>query len=385
MTEVVKKDAGGLVCVMLDVHIWSGRRHLDKTDLIHANPEFRKLPEKDLANLGSVKICDPEDIKKFQAVKGRAERALARSGLPILGSVGVPLEAFEDLHVELVKYQNEFRVLETEFIKSYDARISEWKMKHTLGNPAWRHLFGSIPDAKHVAGRLGFNFHAYRISAPSDDLKPALNAAFEQELGGLKGKLMSEVAAEATKLMADYLTGTDPLTGVVKRREHVTPKTLGPLKRAAKKLHSFRFLDPSTGPVADLINKVLDPMSDVSKIENNDLMMIWALSRALASPVEACSIALKVYDGADAHSLLINQSSKAPTDKTVDDLLGMSTPEHTPFVEAPAAKPIPNASVPSFNSDDLLGIGETVRVEPVKPPPAASEPAPYSDNLAAFL
>ena len=79
MTELAKKDATGLVCVMLDVHIWSGRRHLEKTDLIHANPEFRKLPEKELANLGSVKICDPDDIKKFQKVKGKAERALKRA------------------------------------------------------------------------------------------------------------------------------------------------------------------------------------------------------------------------------------------------------------------------------------------------------------------
>ena len=73
--EVVSKSADGLVCIQLDVHIWSGRRHLDKTDLIHANKEFEKLPEKDLANLGSVKICDPDKIKEFQSLKNRADAA----------------------------------------------------------------------------------------------------------------------------------------------------------------------------------------------------------------------------------------------------------------------------------------------------------------------
>ena len=94
MTRVIKKSAADLVCVMLEVHIWSGRRNLEKTDLVHANPAFNKLPEKDLVSLGSTRICDPEDIKKFQTVKGKADRVLRRAGLPILGSIGVPADKF---------------------------------------------------------------------------------------------------------------------------------------------------------------------------------------------------------------------------------------------------------------------------------------------------
>lgn len=294
MTEVIEKRANDLVCVMLDVHIWSGRRHLEKDDLIHANPEFSKLPEKELANLGSVKICDPDDIKKFQMVKGKAERLLRRAGLPILGAVGVPVAKFEDIHAELFTLKAEFETLRANFIADYDRRVAAWRMKHLLSNERWKHLFERLPAAEHVAGRVSFTFHAYRISAPADAMNPELNVAFNEQMHGLKGELLKEVADEAASLMGNYLMGKDKLSGVVKRREYVTPKTLGPLKRAAQKLDSFKFLDPSIGPLADAINQVLILMPTVGRIEGADLIKIWALSRMLSTPQLAAGVAANV-------------------------------------------------------------------------------------------
>lgn len=364
MTNIVEKDAAGLVCVLLDVHIWSGRRHLEKTDLIHANPEFAKLPEKDLANLGSVKICDPEDIKKFQTIKGKAERALQRAGLPILGAVGVPLDKFDDLHLDLKKLQSEFRVLEDAFVKGYDQRIADWKMKHTFQNPAWDRLFRDLPTAKHVAGRLGFDFHAYRISSPSDDLASDLNAGYEEQMGGLKGKLLDEVAAEASKLMSDYLMGKDR-NGVVKRREHVTPKTLGPLKRAATKLQSFKFLDPSIGPLADWIESCLSPLPVVGQIKEADLMTVWSIARTLSSPVQAVWVAEQASAGVDPNALLVSMEPSGASDDSKS---------------APARA--------DLEMLDDLGIDLLPPVtDDLDTPPAPQTPPPADDlgNLADFL
>lgn len=307
MTQVMQKSAADLVCVMLDVHIWSGRRHLEKNDLVHANPEFRKLPEKELANLGSVKICDPDDIRKFQTIKGKAERALKRAGLPILGAIGVPVDKFEELHKELVKLQTEFNTLSASFIAAYDRRVAEWKMKHTLENPGWAYLFSSIPTATHVAGRLSFDFHPYRISAPADEGKSELNARYEEQLQGLKGQLLKEVSAEASSLMSHYLMGKDA-SGAVKRRDYVTPKTLGPLKRAAEKLKNFKFLDPTIGPLADVIKETLDVMPTVGRIDGSDLIKIWSLARMLSSPRQAAEIAEFAAGGMGAEELLLTAS-----------------------------------------------------------------------------
>ncbi|MDO9100079.1 MAG: DUF3150 domain-containing protein [Caldisericota bacterium] len=303
MAQVITKDAANLVCVLLEVHIWSGRRHLDKTDLVHSNPEFRKLPEKDLANLGSVKICDPEDIKKFHTIKGKAERALKRAGLPVLGAIGIPIDNFDDVHDELVQLQAEFTALAGTFISDYDQRVSDWKMKHTLANPAWANLFAHIPTATHVAGRIAFDFHPFKISAPADDMKPELNARYESQLKGLKGELMSEVANEATSLITDYLTGSGQ-GGIVKRREYVTQKTIGPLKRAAAKLNSFRFIDSTIGPLADVIEEVLKSLPPSGRIDGNGLIKVWSLARMLSSPKQAAEMAALARTGSVADEIL---------------------------------------------------------------------------------
>lgn len=340
MTNIAKKDADGLICVTLDVHIWSGRRLLDKTDLIHANPEFRKLPEKDLANLGSVKICDPEDIKKFQKVKGKAERALARAGLPFLGSIGIPDAKFEELHLELVGFQNEFKKLEEAFLLTYDKRLVDWKLKHTLQNPTWTSLFNDLPSVKKVAGRLGFDFHCCRISAPADESRPDLNRRFNDQVGGLKGSLLKEVAAEANMLIQDYLMGQDG-AGVTKRREHITPKTLGPLKRAADKLTSFGFLDPTIGPLADVIAETLKTLPNVGRIEGQSLVKVWTLARLLADSDQAVQIARMAAEGKSADDLLAGtvdamvlqaQDSQRGVGAQVGNELGLDLTE---FIKAP--------------------------------------------------
>lgn len=325
MTEVIQKSAADLVCVMLDAHIWSGRRHLEKTDLVHANPEFSKLPEKELANLGSVKICDPEDIKAFQTIKGKAERVLRRAGLPILGAIGIPFDKFAAVHDELVKLQAEFDSLVSIFISAYDDRVEEWKIKHMQANSNWSYLFRDIPTATHVAGRISFDFHPYRISAPADDMSPELNARYETQMKGLKGELLAEVAAEATALMTDCLMGKDKLSGVVKRREYVTQKTLGPLKRAAEKLRNFKFLDPTIGPLADFIDGLVDSLPPAGQIEGSSLVKVWSLARMLASPVEASQIAEQAANGVTAEELfsIVKVVEQAPMAKSAEGILAV--------------------------------------------------------------
>jgi hypothetical protein len=146
--------------------------------------------------LGSVKICDPDDIKKFHTIKGKAERVLKRAGLPVLGAVGIPVDKFDAVHDELVQLQAEFKALSDSFIIDYDRRVSAWKESHILANPGWARLFAHIPTATHVAGRIAFDFHAFKIAAPADDMKPELNARYDTQIKGLKGELMKEDAGK---------------------------------------------------------------------------------------------------------------------------------------------------------------------------------------------
>lgn len=341
MTEVIEKRADDLVCVMLDVHIWSGRRHLELDDLVQANQEFRELPSETLATLGAYKICDPKDIKNFQQIKGKAERYLRRQGLPILGAIGIPAAKFEKVHLELAKFKAQFDDAAATFVAAFDSALAKWKTEQLAENPKYAHLFNRTPDADHVEKRLAFTYHPYRISAPGD--APELNAHYESQVGGLKGELLTEVASEATQLITDYLMGKGP-NGVVQKREYVTQKTLGPLKRAAAKLDSFRFLDPSIGPLADAISEVINALPP-QRIEGASLIKLWTLARALSSPAEAIKMAEMAMDGVTGEDFLASQS-----------IATAST-----AVAAPAAA---NAAASATDEIELLQVNPAVNISP---------------------
>jgi hypothetical protein len=341
MPHVIDTPADHLVCVVLDIHIWSGRRHLERSDLIRSNPEFSKLPEKELANLGSVKICDPEDIRKFHTLKGQAERVLGRAGLPTLGAIGVPADRFEAVHDDLVKLQQRFQELARGFVAAYDQRIASWKARHLQTNPDWAPLFSNVPTATHVAGRLAFDFHPFRIAAPAaGGGQPALNARFDQQLHGLKGELLQELADEATHLVTACIEGGKKQANAVPR-EHVTARTLAPLKRAAAKLTSFRFIDPTIGPLADVIEEVLAGLPLAGRIDGVRLMRVWSLASMLSTPKQAAEMAELAQQGAAA-----------------DDLLGLVAAS---VAVAPTAVPKPDAVVDESleDRDEAVAAAET--------------------------
>lgn len=313
-TEVINKSVDGLVCIQLDVHIWSGRRHLDKTDLIHANREFAKLPEKDLANLGSVKICDPDKIKKFQSLKNRADTILKRAGLPIVGAIGVPSTKFEQVAKELTDLQIEYGKLATEFVANFKTSVDEWKLKHLMAHPEWERLFRDLPTPEHVGGRLSFAFHPYRISAPVSGEDSTLNGHFEKQIGGLKGELLKEVATEATAFVESLFATNN---GVSEKRDFVTPKTLGPLRRAASKLDAFSFIDPEIGPLAGFLQDLLLEMPDEGRIDGQKLISLASVARLMMdqrSIKGLCAVAVNGWSPGDfMHGELPNEVAAAPT------------------------------------------------------------------------
>lgn len=298
-TNSATVDLGSAIGVRLEVHIWSGRRTLSKDDLVHANPEFRKLPEKELANLGSVKICDPDEIKKFRTVRNKARGVLIRSGVPFMGGWAIPKERWPTVRGDLLLLQAEYRALVAVFVQNFDVAMDAWKKKHLLMHPEWSVLFTKLPTATSAGGKLDFLFHPQRFMAPSDDPNSELNAEFNAETGGLRGELLRKVAAEAMDFTAS-LSKLDKLTGVVSEREFVTPKTLGPLTRAAEELKAFTFLDPSLVHASRLISDAVDSLEGKKRVDGRDLLMLSGLARMLSSSDGVSQLIRVAEAGGDA-------------------------------------------------------------------------------------
>ena len=313
VNEAVKqKSAEGLVCVTLEVHLWSGRKRLKKEQLIAKYQAFEDLPPATLATLGSIKICDTDDLAPFNAMKREAEKLLAINGLPLLGTTGIPEGKLENVYKGLALIQAKFNDKRDTFFKRFDSAIEDWRNQPE--NSEWSNLIHDIPSPEQAAGKMSFGFHLCRVSAPSTDEFSDANRMYAKQMTGLKGELFADAAKEAEILITKYLIGKS-MAGVVQKREKVTWKTLRPLKRIGEKFTSFSFLDPTCEPMADMIDHVLGLLPDEGPIEGVNLMHIWTLAQALSNPQKAISLAQMAFEAessADAFENLLGERASAP-------------------------------------------------------------------------
>lgn len=309
-TSLIKQaQTKGLICVSLDVHLWSGRKRLRKEALLAKNPEFANLPPESLATLGSIKIADPDDLAPFCRLKREAEKLLQLNGLPLLGTTGIPEGKLDSVFKGLTGIRSEFEDMRTALHRDFEQRIEEWRLK--IGNQEWAHLINDIPTPEYVAGRLSFGFHMCRVSAPSAVAGDPANEIYGQQMTGLKGELFADAAREARVLMERYLTGADG-DGTVRKRDRITQKTLGPLRRVAAKFRSFSFLDPTVEPMAEVVEHILGLLPPLGPIEGTHLLHIWTLARTLANETaaaEAAALALHISSPSLAFEDMLSKSA----------------------------------------------------------------------------
>jgi hypothetical protein len=296
--NIKQAQATGIVCVALEIHLWSGRKRLRKENLLAKNPELAHLPPESLATLGSIKIADPDDLAPFLKYKREAEKLLKLNGLPLLGTVGIPEGKVDRVYKGLLEIKQKFDEHAQKLYRDFDARITDWRER--IDNQAWQHLITDIPTPEYVAGRLAFGFHLCRVSAPSTDEFSEVNKHYGHQITGLKGELFDEAAEEARTLMEKYLMGKDA-HGAVRKREKITQKTLGPLRRIGAKFKSFSFLDHTVEPLAQIVDHVLGILPQEGPIEGVHLMHVWTLAKTLSNSATALQAAHLVMDSGAAN------------------------------------------------------------------------------------
>lgn len=337
----------GLICVTLDVHLWSGRKRLRKEALLAKNPEFANLPPESLATLGSIKIADPDDLAPFCRIKREAEKLLQLNGLPLLGTTGIPEAKLDRVFKGLSAIKVDFDDKRMQLHRDFESRIEDWRSK--IDNQDWAHLINDIPTPEYVAGRLSFGFHLCRVSAPSAESVSPANELYGKQVTGLKGELFADAAREARVLMDRYLTGADN-DGVVRKRDKITQKTLGPLRRVAEKLRSFSFLDPTVGPMAEVVEHILGILPPDGPIEGTHLLHIWTLARTLANE--------KAAEEAAAIAMQMSSPSLA-----FEDMLAKSSDTVSAPAEAAATAPASTVTSPSPVVDSSMADGQVAVAE----------------------
>jgi hypothetical protein len=289
-TQITTVESKQLVCVILDIHLWSGRQAIKREHLVAASgASIHDLPPKDLASMGSVKICDPKRVQIFARLKNQAINILEENGLPILGAIGIPADRFDEVDAKLRTVGQEFNLEASNLLKDYDTVVTAWRKSWSDQNPGNEHLLSRIPDAQSVFGKLSFDFHAFAISPPMAVGEGVANRAFAKQISGLKGALLEDARVEASDLMTKYLVSNE--NGVVKPREYITQKTLRPLKRILEKMRSFMFVDPSIGPLADMVEATIVALPKEGQVSGAGLMSIWAMTKLLSDPHQTARVA----------------------------------------------------------------------------------------------
>lgn len=308
--------ADGMVCVSLDIHLWSGRKRLRKEHLIQKNPKFSDLPPESLATLGSIKIADPDDLAPFSRLKRKAEKLLQSNGLPLLGTMAIPDAKIKAVREELKALQKEFDDERCGLEANYEKRLDEWRMAPK--NAEWKDLIQEVPTAEAVAGRMSFGMYMCRLVAPSLDGFEEGDADFQQQMGGLKGELFKDAEAEAKLMLENYLVGKNK-HGSVAQREKITRRTLRPLKRVGEKFRSFAFLDDTVEPLATLIEHILSTLPSEGPIEGKDLMQVMWLCQTLSNSTTAMQAAVLCRDTASPAQVVLELGGATTTAQTSQD------------------------------------------------------------------
>lgn len=295
-----------LTALRLEVTIWSARRKLTAADLCAPN-----LPPETVASLGSKKVCNPEDLRVFGALKSRAVALLDRHGVRFLGGWALPEGVIDPVNAGLDAIGAEFEQAKEGFLARYDEAVKGW----IRDNPAWEALLtNATVSADVVRSRLGFAWQMFRLQPPkgNEASKPLTEA-----VQGLGGTLFGEVAKVAEEAWQKSFLG----------KTEVSLKAAWPLKGLRQKLAGLSCLEPRVTPLVDLIDTGLAALPEKGPLTGGSLLGLQGLICLLRDPEAMRDHGQKILDGMGLEAAL--QALVALPPAPVTDLL---LPDETPDI-----------------------------------------------------
>lgn len=322
-----------LVICHIDCSIWSGRKKLRPEDLRLVNGS--QLPSKDVASLGSKKICDPEALARFERLKKEAQRLCEQVGVRFLGGYAVPEQHTDSILAGLDKVSRAFAQCKQQFLADYDQVTLDWMDKHPEFAEAIRRAISPVDE---VAARLQFDYALYRMQAAGDA------GQLHSKVSGMGHTLLREVARDANELFERSVAG----------KQQISQRALNPLQRMRDKLDGLAFLDHRVQPMVQAIDQLRPRLPATGPITGALYHELMATILILADPEK-----MRLYgEGQLAIDQLLPPSGSASP-----------VPSHLPLQE-PAT---PN---PGFDWDE--NADHTTLVPVPSPAPAGPTTAPGS-------
>jgi hypothetical protein len=322
-----------------------------------------ELPPEELASLGSKKLCDPDSLKVFSALKARAVTLLSNIGVRFLGGWAIPDEETQLVCDKLKELKNDFLAAKDAFLSNYDEAVQFWVAKH----PGWERL---IADSKvsvdQVRHRFSFNWQFYKVIPPDQEVA---GESLKAEVDSLGQSLFGEIAKEAGVVWNIIFAG----------KIEVSHKALSPLKAMRQKLLGLSFVGTEVAPIADPIGTALSIVPKRGLISGENLLTIQGLVSLLRDPDLLLENGRKILEGLSASGLLSTFGSN-PSQNPLETLLEDDEPEEEDFLADPSEKP---SLAEEFSSEETLAqVDETAG--PNGRPDEQSRLVPVLDSLGLW-
>lgn len=251
-----------LICISLNVHIWSGRKKLRPADL---NLNAGNIPPEELASLGVKKICDPDDLKTFHSLRRRAERVCDASGVRFLGGYTIPQGKAESVVDELRKVAADFAEEKQQFLTRYSESTEVWL--NSLP-PQWRHMVAeAIEPIDSIANRLSFSHQAFQVQGVE-----GLDDGLTTSMNSLGDRLIKEISRSAIQTWEASFRG----------RVKVSQKALRPIRATLEKAKGLSFLDGNLIPVITGIEEELNSLPRSGYLGGRDFHQLVGVLHTLA-------------------------------------------------------------------------------------------------------
>ena len=262
------------VCVMLSCRLWTGCRRMRPEDL---GTVAAQLPPGELASMGSLKLCDPAQLRELAAIKRRAERACERLAVRFLGGYATDEANLDRIVGTLNELKSQFDAAASRVVGGLQGMIDQW----AGGHPEWEEAIRRCPpDVNRIASQLRFDFQVFRIAAPADDDAPA-NDGLERAVGGLTRQLYREIGVHARKALQRSFEG----------RSSVGQQAVRVITAIAEKLDALSYLDGGVRPVLDKVTGVRDALPRTGRITGRELVDVMGLLSLLGNEDQLVQLA----------------------------------------------------------------------------------------------
>lgn len=224
-----------------------------------------ELPPRDVASLGSKKICDPEALAQFERLKKEAQRQCEQIGVRFLGGYAVPEERIDPVVAALDRISEQFARCKRDFLDRYDRVILDWIDRHPDFADAIRRAVSPVDE---VARRLQFDYAVYRMR-PVDEA-----GQLDSKVNGMGHTLFREVARDAAELFERSVAG----------RQQISQRALNPLRRMRDKLDGLSFLDHRVQPTVTAMDDLFVRLPRTGPITGALFHELMATILILADP-----------------------------------------------------------------------------------------------------